>query len=57
MMGSMLFIFGIVMMVGGFGSNSPTVGVVGIVLTVAGAILFWRTSATKAYLDNNKRKQ
>ena len=56
-MGSLLLFFGIAAMIGGFGNNSPTVGAAGVVLTVLGAILFWRTSATKAYLDNNKRKR
>ena len=56
-MASILLIVGIVMMVSGFGGGSPTTGAIGIALTVVGAILFWRTSATKAYLDGNKRKR
>ena len=56
-MGSILFFIGIVCMVTGFGGGSAAMGIVGIVLTVVGAILFWQTSATKAYLDNNKKNR
>jgi len=55
-MGSILLIFGIMVIIGGFGSGSATMGVVGIVLTIAGAALFWRTSATRAYLNQNKKR-
>lgn len=55
-MGSILLILGILAMIYGFGSGAPALGVVGIVLTIVGAILFWRTSATKAYLDQNKKR-
>lgn len=56
-MGAILFGIGIFLMVSGFGSGSSMTGVVGIVVTVVGALLFWRTSATKAYLDSHKKRQ
>ena len=56
-MGSILIIIGIGIMVPSFVGGSTTMGVVGLILTVLGAILFWRTSATKAYLDEQKRRR
>lgn len=55
-MGSILFIVGIVMLVSAFGSGSFALGVVGVILAVVGGVLFWQTSATKAYLDQNKKQ-
>lgn len=56
MLGSILLVIGIVVLVGALGSGSFTTGAVGVVLIVAGAVLFWRTSATRAYLNQNKRR-
>ena len=56
-MGAILFFIGITVMISGFGSGSATTGIVGLILTIVGAILFWQTSATKAYLDDQKRRR
>lgn len=55
-MGGLVSGIGIFLMVYGFGSGATDTGIVGIVVTVVGLGLFWRTSATKAYLDQNKRR-
>ncbi len=55
-MGTLVLGIGIFLMVYGFGSGATSAGAVGIVVTIIGAGLFWRTSATKAYLDQNKRR-
>ncbi len=56
MLGSILLVVGIMVLVGAVGSGSVASGVVGVILIVGGAALFWRTSATRAYLNNNKRR-
>ncbi|MBQ9042419.1 MAG: hypothetical protein IJ111_06350 [Eggerthellaceae bacterium] len=56
MLGSILLIVGIVVLVGAVGSGSFATGAVGVVLIIVGAALFWRTSATRAYLNQNKRR-
>ena len=55
-MGSILLIVGIGLLVGGIGNGSFPMGVGGVVLIIVGAVLFWKTSATKAYLDQQKRR-
>ena len=55
-MGVILFIVGITMLVGAVNSGSIGIGIVGVILAIVGAFLFWQTSATKAYLDQNKRR-
>lgn len=56
MLGTILLVFGIMMLVGAVGGGSFETGIIGVILIIVGAILFWRTSATKAYLDQNKRR-
>lgn len=56
MLGSILLVVGAVMLMGAVGSGSFATGAVGLILIVAGAVLFWRTSATRAYLNQNKRR-
>ena len=56
MLGSILLVIGIMVLVGAVGSGSFATGVIGVVLIIAGAALFWRTSATRAYLNQNKRR-
>ena len=56
MLGSILLVFGIMVLVGAFGTGSVSVGIVGVIMIIGGALLFWRTSATRAYLNNNKRR-
>lgn len=55
-MGSILLILGIVLIVAAVGNSSFLMGVVGVILAVVGGFLFWQTSATKAYLDQNKKR-
>lgn len=56
MLGSILLFMGIALSVYGFGGGSIEIGIGGVVLLVVGVILFWRTSATRAYLNHNKRR-
>jgi len=44
-------------MVSGFGGGSFETGALGVVLLVMGLALFWRTSATRAYLNNQKNRR
>ncbi len=55
MLGSIVFGIGIIVLISAVGSGAFETGVIGVVLIVAGLALFWRTSATRAYLKQNKR--
>ena len=57
MLGAVVAVLGIMMMVSGFGGGSYDTGVFGLVLLVAGLALFWRTSATRAYLNDQKNRR
>ena len=57
MLGAIVAGLGIFLMVTGFGSGSSGVGMLGVVLLVAGLALFWRTSATRAYLNDQKNRR
>lgn len=57
MFGAIVAGLGVFLMVTGFGSGSSGVGMLGVVLLVAGLALFWRTSATRAYLNDQKNRR
>ena len=57
MLGAIVAGLGVYLMITGFGSGSSGVGMIGVVLLVAGLALFWRTSATRAYLNNQKNRR
>ena len=57
MLGAIVAGLGVYLMVTGFGSGSSGVGMLGVVLLVAGLALFWRTSATRAYLNDQKNRR
>ena len=57
MLGAIVTGLGIYLMVTGFGNGSSGVGMLGVVLLVAGLALFWRTSATRAYLNDPKNRR
>lgn len=56
MLGSILLVLGIIVLVSGVSSGSFGTGLFGVILIVVGAALFWRTSATRAYLNQNKKR-
>jgi len=56
-MGGFLFIIGIVFLVPGVSNGNAGMVVLGIILMALGGFLFWQTSATKAYLDQNKKNR
>lgn len=56
MLGSILLVIGIMVLVSAVGSGSFEVGAAGVALIILGIVLFWRTSATRAYLNQNKRR-
>jgi len=57
MLGAIVAGLGIMLMVSGFGGGSFETGALGVVLLVMGLALFWRTSATRAYLNNQKNRR
>ena len=57
MLGAILIGLGIMMMVSGFGGGSTGTGMLGVLLLVLGLVLFWRTSATRAYLNEQKYRR
>ena len=56
-MGGILLFIGIMILFPGASNGNTGMVVLGIILMVLGGFLFWRTSATKAYLDRNKRNR
>ena len=56
-MGGILFFLGIMILFPSASNGNAGMVVLGIILMVLGGFLFWRTSATKAYLDQNKKNR
>ncbi len=56
-MGGILFFIGIILLVTSASNGNAGMVVLGIILMALGGFLFWQTSATKAYLDQNKKNR
>ena len=56
-MGGILLFIGIMILFPGASNGNVGMIVFGIILMAIGGFLFWQTSATKAYLDQNKKNR